>query len=79
MIATHASHFWRKLAAVVRCLDVSRPIIDVFQMLRANGRMLRSESRYSSNDGCALHYYAGRGMVISSIQKITRPTIPGIR
>ena len=66
-------------------LDVSHPIIDVFQMLtfwtfaREQFRMLRGESRYSSNDRCGVQYYTGRGVVISSVQKITRPTIPGVQ
>ena len=45
----------------------------------ANGRILSGESRYSSNNVCALHCYVGRGVVISSIQKITHLTIPGIQ
>ena len=50
-----------------------------FGSLLANGRMLRGESRYSRNNSCGLHCCAGRGVVISSVQKITRPTIPSIR
>ena len=45
----------------------------------ANGRMLRGGSCYSSNDWCGLHCYAGRGVVISSVQKIMCPTIPGVQ
>ena len=57
-------------------------IIDVFGRwhfgpLRVNGSVFRDESRYSSNDGHGPHCYVGRGMVSSSVQKITCPTIPG--
>ena len=74
VITAHVSHFWKKLAAFVWCyISLVRTLMFYgqwhFGSSLANGWMLRGESHYSSNDGCGLHWCAGRGMVVSSVQK----------
>ena len=65
-----------------RMLSEHCTIIDVFWTptfwLRVNSRVFRAES-CSSNDGHEPHWYIGRRVVSSSVQKITYPTIPGGR
>ena len=70
------------LPDAIECCQKLCVIIDVFQTLTfctfaLNGGVSRVESCHSSNDGRRLHCYTGRGMVSSSFQKITCPTIPG--
>ena len=80
-VAAHTSHFWQKLATFIQCL-IRSLILFVHCHLGSslgNSWMLKGGSHYSSNDGHGLHCYARRGVVISSVQKITYPTIPGIQ